>query len=308
MVTGYIMIKKEIVILSGFLGTGKTTILQNIIDSSNDKKIAVLLNDFGDVPVDGALINHNGKVENISSPVMEIGGGSVFCSCLKEAFVKALFSLSTSNAERVIVEASGMSDPSGVTKMLSLAKLDTFYDEALVICLFDPQKSLKLSNVLEVIPRQIKAANVVVLTKSDITTSEERQQARDYIKSVNASVPVVESYNGILNLENLPQISVTANATLTSLLTFNTPETRPDSFVIDKEINELQKFIKTLSEYESLLRVKGFVKTNKGIFYITDSPMGIIATEADKYKVPLTVICMQNEGSLLQEKLMNFLQ
>lgn len=297
------MIKKEIVILSGFLGSGKTTVLQSLIDSSSDKKIAILLNDFGDVPVDGTLIDN----EKASAPVMEIGGGSVFCSCLKEAFVKAMVTLSNSSAERILVEASGMSDPSGVTRLLGLAKLDAFYEEPLVICLFDPQRSLKLSNVLEVISRQVKAANIVVLTKSDITTEEERQKSRDYIKSVNPQVPIVESYNGVLALENLPQGIMNSALSQTTLLSFNTPETRPDSFIVKEEVNNLEKFIETLTNYEALLRVKGFVKTSTGIFYITDTPKGIIATKMDEYRVPLTVICMQNESVILQKKLQSFL-
>ncbi len=294
--------KKEIVILSGFLGSGKTTVLQNLIAASNDKKIAILLNDFGDVPVDGTLI----QTEKGTSDVVEIGGGSVFCSCLKEAFVKALFSLSTGDAERVLVEASGMSDPSGVTRLLELAKLDAFYEEALVICLFDPQKSLKLARVLEVIPRQIKAAQVVVLTKSDVTSQEERDKAREYIRSVHAEVPIIESYNGVLDLQSLPTTQV--KAAMTTLLSFNTPQTRPDSFVVKEQVSDLENFIQTLENSSQLLRVKGYVHSNKGTFFITDGPSGITAQPASDVIVPLTVICMQNEGSTLQKSLSVFLQ
>ncbi len=288
--------KKEIIILSGFLGTGKTTILQNLIMASHDKKIAILLNDFGDIVVDGALI----EGEKGTAPLVEIGGGSVFCSCLKEAFVKALLSLSVGDSERILVEASGMSDPSGVTKMLELAGLDKFYDNVFIICLFDPQRSLKLAKVLEVIPRQVKASHLVILTKSDITTEEERKASVDYIRSINQDVPIVESYNGVFELENAPKLESVPSAM--SLMSFNTPETRLDSFVITKPVKDLEKLINILEASDILLRVKGSVKTEKGNFFVTDSPTGIVAKES-QITVPLTIICMQGKGKVLQEQI-----
>jgi len=292
--------KKELIILSGFLGSGKTTVLQSLIRASRDTPIAILLNDFGDVPVDSTFI----EADKGDAPVIEIGGGSVFCSCLKEAFVKALFSLASNDAQRILVEASGMSDPAGVARMMNLAKLDIFYEEALIICLFDPRKSLKLAKVLEVIPRQVRAANVVVLTKSDVTTKEEREAAKDYIRSIHPNVPIVESAKGVLDLQNLPQ---TANiASLATLLSFNTPETRPDSFVIKDLVSDIEALRTALESSEALLRVKGYVTTKEGPFFITDGPDGIQITVALGVPVPLTIICMQGQGHELQKRIQQY--
>ena len=289
--------KKEVIILSGFLGSGKTTVLQNLIQASQDTKIAVLLNDFGDVPVDSTLIEN----EKGDAPVIEIGGGSVFCSCLKEAFVKAMFSLTATDAQRIIVEASGMSDPSGVTRMLGLAKLDAFYEDPLIICLFDPQRSLKLAKVLEVIPRQIQAAHVVVLTKSDISTKEERDAARLYIESVQKNVPIIESSHGCVDLHTLQSFRDTAN--MDSFISFNTPATRPDSFIIKEPVKNLEALIDILQNEDSLLRVKGYIDTPQGSFFVTDDHEGIRVTPSLGVPVPLTVICMQGQGHKLQMRL-----
>lgn len=289
--------KKEVIILSGFLGSGKTTVLQHLIRSSKDSKIAILLNDFGDVPVDSSIIED----DKGDAPVIEIGGGSVFCSCLKEAFVKAMLSLTSSDAQRVLVEASGMSDPSGVTRMLNLAKLDSFYEEPLIICLFDPQRSIKLAKVLEVIPRQIRAAHVVVLTKSDITTKEERDIAREYILSVQKNVPIIESSQGYVDLHTLQAFTNSAN--MANFMSFNTPETRPDSFIIKDSVKNLDVLIDILKNADSLLRVKGYVNTPQGSVFITDDHEGIRVTPSTSSPVPLTVICMQGQGNELQKLL-----
>ncbi|WP_300848211.1 GTP-binding protein, partial [uncultured Bilophila sp.] len=52
--------RKELIILSGFLGSGKTTLLRRLLEANRDRRIAVLLNDFGDVPVDGAILRRAG--------------------------------------------------------------------------------------------------------------------------------------------------------------------------------------------------------------------------------------------------------
>ena len=76
--------RKELIILSGFLGSGKTTLLRSLLLRHSDRKIAVLLNDFGDIPVDGETLRRSGVAGGV---VVEIGGGSVFCSCLRLSLI-----------------------------------------------------------------------------------------------------------------------------------------------------------------------------------------------------------------------------
>ncbi|MFR9039887.1 MAG: GTP-binding protein [Bilophila wadsworthia] len=182
--------RKKLIILSGFLGSGKTTLLRSLLLHHSNRKVAVLLNDFGDIPVDGETLRRSGVEGGV---VVEIGGGSVFCSCLREPFIKALANLAARDEDLIIVEASGMSDPSAVDKMLRLSGLDGLFEHTSTICLFDPVKSLKLARVLEVIPRQLASASVVVLTKADITTTEEREAARAYIRSLEPDLPIVKA-------------------------------------------------------------------------------------------------------------------
>lgn len=195
--------RKKLIILSGFLGSGKTTLLRSLLLHHSNRKVAVLLNDFGDIPVDGETLRRLRAVEG--GVVVEIGGGSVFCSCLREPFIKALANLAARDEDLIIVEASGMSDPSAVDKMLRLSGLDGLFEHTSTICLFDPVKSLKLARVLEVIPRQLASASVVVLTKADITTTEERDAARAYIRSLEPGLPIVESHNGNADFASLPE-------------------------------------------------------------------------------------------------------
>ncbi len=288
--------RKELVILAGFLGSGKTTVLRNLLKLCANRNAAVLLNDFGEVPVDGAILRQDGLDNGM---VIEIGGGSVFCACLGESFVTSMIEMSKRKEGLVIVEASGMSDPSGIDRMLSLSGLDKFFDHTSTICLFDPVKSLKLAAILEVIPRQLASATVAVITKCDLADAIEIDKAREYILSKQPDLPVVESYNGQIALNALPRRACKAFA-----FSFNTPETRPDSFTISSKIHSAEALIAVLEADEDVLRVKGMVNTDSGTWFISDTGRNIEKCASDMKFVPLTVICMQGTA----KKIINILQ
>lgn len=288
--------RKELIILAGFLGSGKTTVLRNLLKLCVTRHIAVLLNDFGEVPVDGAVLRQDGLDNGM---VIEIGGGSVFCACLRESFVTSMIEMSKRDEDLVIVEASGMSDPSSIDKMLSLSGLDKFFDHTATICLFDPVKSLKLASVLEVIPRQLASATVAVITKCDLADAIEIKKAKEYILSKQPDLPVVESFHGQIELAALPHRACKAFA-----FSFNTPETRPDSFTIKSRIHSAEELTAVLAAQEDVLRVKGMVHADDGTWFISDTGRAIEKCTADMEFVPLTVICMQGTA----KKIINILR
>lgn len=287
--------RKELVILSGFLGSGKTTLLRHLLEHCRTRKVAVLLNDFGEIPVDGAILRQNGLAGGM---VVEIGGGSVFCACLRESFVKALRDMRERDEDLVIVEASGMSDPSAVDKMLRLSGLDSDFDHTSTICLFDPVKSLKLARVLEVIPRQLASATVAVLTKCDLATEQELAAARDYIGSREPDLPVVAVSHGRLDLAALP-----GRVARSFSFGFNTPETRPDAFSVDRVDCTADELAAALEQEEHVLRVKGFVRARDGIWFLSDTGRGIEKRPDTAAPVPLTIICFQGSAESVRNTL-----
>lgn len=277
--------RKELIILTGFLGSGKTTVLRNLIKFCQNRKIAVLLNDFGEIPVDGIILRQDGLSDGV---VVEIGGGSVFCACLRESFVHSMLEMSRRDEDLVIVEASGMSDPSAIDRMLHLSKLDEHFEHTSTICLFDPVKSLKLASVLEVIPRQLAAATVAIITKCDLASAIEIKNATDYIVSKEPNLPIVQSYNGKIDLSSLPK-----RAAKSFTFGFNTPETRPDSMTIEKINCPIDVLISLLKNDENVLRVKGFVQALDGIWFISDFGRDYEKQLVDVAIVPLTIITIQ---------------
>ena len=83
----------KVLLITGFLGSGKTTFLNRIIDIfPKDKKLTILMNEFGEIGIDGTL------VEGDDIDMMEISRGSIFCVCVKTDFIKGLYELTHQNS------------------------------------------------------------------------------------------------------------------------------------------------------------------------------------------------------------------
>lgn len=289
--------RKKIVTLCGFLGSGKTTLLRQLINQYSGHKLGILLNDFGEIPVDGTLIEN---ADATSEAVLEIGGGSIFCACLKDSFVKALLELSKTPAEYIFIEASGMADPAGIQRLLEFAQLDSEFEHLCTLCAFDPIKSLKLSQGLEVIPRQVKASDVVILTKGDITTDAEKEKAKQYVESVKPTVCITDS------IPDLKSVEVVENGnTFIHLGSFNTPDNRPECFAIDEIKVSLADFLEHVTKSEAILRVKGYVRSGSDGYFLSDTGRGFEVKECTNLPTPLTIICMMGSLEHVKHDLMS---
>ncbi|MBW2669456.1 MAG: hypothetical protein JRD87_06150 [Deltaproteobacteria bacterium] len=102
--------------ITGFLGSGKTTFLNRIINRfPEDMKLTILMNEFGEIGLDGTLI------EGDEIDMMEISKGSIFCVCVKTDFIKGLYELCTSvQPDVLLIESTGVANPSDLKRDLKL--------------------------------------------------------------------------------------------------------------------------------------------------------------------------------------------
>lgn len=165
----------KLLLLTGFLGAGKTTLLKKWLKETQSLRIGVLMNEFGDVGIDGRLIEENGLT------LLEISGGSVFCACLKEDYILGLISLLSRDLDLVIVESSGMSDPSNMETVLTTVKEQAGkgYDYLGAVSIVDARYFLEQQKVIVAINRQIAYSNIVVVNKIDLQTEENLKKNRE---------------------------------------------------------------------------------------------------------------------------------
>ena len=255
------MEKKELYVLTGFLGAGKTSFLLNILDNIKDKKIGIIQNEFGKINVDGEIVRRNG-IE-----MTEISRGSIFCSCMKLSFVQALAEMSKKDLDYVFVESSGLADPSNIEEILNAVKIiagDSYIFKG-VICLIDGVNFPNQVKDVETVDRQLAHCNLAVINKVDLLDLSELEEVKNIVRGVNPICMISTASYGKIDLSFLSE-------DLTSLKwaefedSLNTVDNKPKTIsletgeILSKEI--LTKFLKKV--LPDCYRIKGFFKLDDG--------------------------------------------
>ena len=176
--------------VTGFLGSGKTTFLEQLVRRHCQRRIVYLVNEFSARDVDAARLLAQ------TPDVVAIAGGSIFCRCLVTEFINQLRSLpdrfgtSATPLDGVVVEASGMANPAVAGQMLCESQLDRVYKMAATVAVVDPGTLGKLLHTLPNVRAQIEAANLVLLNKTDLYSSAMVEQAEAAIRGIHPAVPI----------------------------------------------------------------------------------------------------------------------
>lgn len=294
--------KIDIILLAGFLGAGKTTVLNELIHTFHDKKLGLLVNDFGEVPVDGSVLkNENPELLEEGHKIYEIGNGSIFCSCLKAPFLYGLKYFEKEIPDLLFIEASGLSDPSSMSKILSDHNMEGSFEIRQVITLIDPVKYKALVHVLDVINRQIEAADAILVNKIDLVPVHELNELLEDLKS-RSSAPLQTGSFGAFDYSFI--LSAEAGHKSGMLESCNTPATRPASLFLEGAVADKQVLEDFMSRVEGAhYRLKGFMEINGEMLYVSDNSLGYSITETTKpgVKAGLTVLCpKENEQNIVE--------
>lgn len=253
---------KKLYLLTGFLGAGKTTFLKNVMDYLGDKKIGIIMNEFGKTGVDGTLVEKDGIT------LTEINRGSIFCSCLKISFVQAMVEMAAQELDYIFVESSGLADPSNIDEILDAVRRlagEDAYDYRGAICIVDGRNFLEQIEDLETIKRQALYSNFVVINKVDLVDSSTVAAIKEKIMEINPYVKMEESSFGNVNYSFLKEDLVKEKWVETQDTT-NTTENKPRTFTLryDGEV-EKSKFTSFLDAVAPhAFRIKGFSKLDDG--------------------------------------------
>jgi G3E family GTPase len=163
-----------VTVLTGFLGAGKTTLLNHILSNSEGRRIAVLVNDFGEINIDSRL------VVSVDEDQIALTNGCICCT-IRDDLVTALMKLLTHRPapEHIIVEASGVSEPMGIAETLFQPELEPFLsiDAMIAICDAAAYPDLDFEDS-EMVLRQASVSDLIVLNKVDIATQKHLNQIR----------------------------------------------------------------------------------------------------------------------------------
>ena len=232
-------------ILTGFLGVGKTTMLTNTVkEHFSDKKVAIIVNEFGDIGVDGNIL------KNVHSEVLEISEGCICCQLAQEFESGVMEIMHKYNPEIIFVETSGASEPFPI--FLSLQNLGISVEG--VICVVDSKNfdSYKDNSTAKY---QIGGSNIIVLNKTDLVNDDELEAVKKEV------IEIKEKYN----IKN----------TLTGKMIFNNYViNQAQQGIVHKEVFEgvykVDEIVGLAKDYERLDHTAQYSITQKAVYLKDD--------------------------------------
>ena len=179
-----------VTVVGGYLGSGKTTLLNQVLRQANGRRIAVLVNDFGEIGIDGDLI------AAADGDTITLTNGCVCCR-IGSDLMTALWSVRDRDVppERCIIEASGIADPAPIAHHA----LTPGFDLDGVVVLLDAETVRRRERhpiVGRTIRRQLAAADVLVLNKIDLVSAEQLGDLDAWLTRIAAGVPVLHTRAG----------------------------------------------------------------------------------------------------------------
>jgi G3E family GTPase len=178
-----------ITILTGFLGAGKTTLLNRIIRSKPETRFGLVINEFGSIGIDGQLVEHQDE------EIIELTPGCMCCS-IRGDIPKSIAKLVDSGTvDYIIIETSGVAHPLPIIQTLALTRdsdLGTKVRLDGVLCVVDPTSFQIQRDTFLTAREQVRYADIVLFSKSDIAVESERENARAFVQAVNPDSIVIE--------------------------------------------------------------------------------------------------------------------
>src|SRR5574344_1482290 len=220
------MSKKEtpVLLLTGYLGSGKTTLVNYILSNKKGIRFAVIVNDIGEINIDADLIQKGGVVGKKDESLVALQNGCICCT-LKMDLIEQLSEINKMGRfDYIVIEASGICEPEPIARTISsipgmgeqytkngISKLDcivTVVDALRMQSEFSCGDSLTRKNIDEedienLLIQQIEFCNIVLINKVSEVKSEELNRIIDIIKHLQPAAEIIETDFSIVNLEKI---------------------------------------------------------------------------------------------------------
>jgi G3E family GTPase len=194
-----------VTILSGSLGAGKTTLLNHLLTEARDRRIAVLVNDMGEVNVDAELIAEESELD-VDDGVAELSNGCICCE-LQDDLETAVVRLAKDRAfDYLVVEPSGISEPAPIARLFTTeSRVAALYDVDCIVCVLDTPYFLETFSggdverrgeendrpLSDLLVEQVETANIVLLNKADRCSDEELDRATGLVAGLQPDAETI---------------------------------------------------------------------------------------------------------------------
>jgi cobalamin biosynthesis protein CobW len=294
------MAKIPVTIVTGFLGSGKTTLIRHVLENARGRRLALIVNEFGDVGVDGAILKSCGIESCPEENIVELANGCLCCT-VADDFIPAIEALLDRNPEHIIIETSGLALPKPLVKAFDWPDIRTKLTVDGVIAVVDgaavadgrfaddPVKlaaqraaddAIDHDNPLEeVYEDQLLCADLIVLNKADLMTADTARRVHGEIqRAIPRAVKIVATSEGRIDPAILLGLDAAAEDDLAQRPSHHDAEEGHDhddfeSFVVDlpREADPagLVARLAAVADTFAVLRMKGFIE-------VTGKPMRLL--------------------------------
>ena len=285
-------------VITGFLGSGKTTLIRELLQNTEGKKIALIINEFGDLGVDGDILKGCGDETCSEDDIMELSNGCICCT-VADDFIPTLTKLLERDIkpDHIVIETSGLALPQPLIRAFNWPEISTQVTVDSVITVVDGDAAHKgqFSNSLEAIEKQreqdenidhdtpiselfedqLACADLIIINKSDLISASEMKNLQTELSSnTRAGVQIIQSTMGKVPSKILLGRNVSAEKDIQSRHEIHHDHHHDEhhhdehhhddfeSFIVTlPEIKNQEEFIKRMEDVivnHGILRLKGF--------------------------------------------------
>ncbi len=195
---------KPVTVITGFLGSGKTTLLSALLKKEEMENVAVIINEFGEVGLDHALVEHSD--ENI----VELQNGCICCTIqgdLQKTMLNLIDKMTRgeiSYFDKVIIETTGLADPVPIIHtLISSMDLQRIYTLDGVITVVDATNGEKTLDLQPEAVKQAALAERIIISKIDLIEKDKELSLENRLRAINPSIKIIKSSFGDVSISNL---------------------------------------------------------------------------------------------------------
>ena len=229
-----------ITLLTGYLGAGKTTLINHILNNQEGYKVAVIVNDIGEVNIDADLIQRGGVVTEKDESLVALSNGCICCTLKVDLMQQIVDIIKMQKFDYILIEASGICEPMpiaqtitvlsesteqyGLPKICRLDNVVTVVDSLRLVSEFGcgenlvETENLDEEDIENLIIQQIEFCNIIVLNKTDEVTPEELVKVKAIVRKLQPKAEIIEANYGVVptskllntNLFNFEEVATSA--------------------------------------------------------------------------------------------------
>ncbi|WP_026671941.1 GTP-binding protein [Alkalihalobacterium bogoriense] len=210
-----------ITVLSGYLGSGKTTVLNHLLQNRDGLKVAVIVNDMSEINIDADLIEQGGDFSRTEEKLVEMSNGCICCTLREDLLIEVEKLAKAGNIDYIVIESTGISEPVPVAQTFSyideelnidltqFCRLDTmvtvvdanrfWHDFQSGESLLDRKEALgdeDTREIADLLIDQIEFCDVIVINKCDLVTEEEITKLEQVLRKLQPSAKFIRTSNG----------------------------------------------------------------------------------------------------------------